>query len=155
VHIATNIRQFETTRPQTYISNKAAPPQGPEETTSERGLGTALAVGGLAAAALRRYWRKRQQKYSAAAPVSPVGPPYIPVAQCGTPGSRLIIHAAIYADKDVTNKVRSLLTPDQVFSLHPARLNDEFGDPWPNNGRKMFNVLYQYGDRPMEVWAGR
>ena len=70
-------------------------------------------------------------------------------------GPRLIIHGATYADMDVGAKVVALVTPDQVLSLECKKLNDEFGDPWPENGRKGFNVLYQYGDRPLEVWAGR
>jgi hypothetical protein len=70
-------------------------------------------------------------------------------------GSRLTIHGAAYADMDVTAKVIALVTPDQVLSLDCKKLNDEFGDPWPENGRKSFSVLYQYGDRPLEVWAGR
>jgi hypothetical protein len=70
-------------------------------------------------------------------------------------GPRLIIHGAAYADMDVAAKVMALITPDQVLSLDCKKLNDEFGDPWPENGRKGFNVLYQYGDRPLEVWAGR
>jgi hypothetical protein len=69
-------------------------------------------------------------------------------------GPRLIIHGATYADMDVTAKVMVLVTPDQVLSLACKKLNDEFGDPWPEN-RKGFNILYQYGDRPLEVWAGR
>jgi hypothetical protein len=68
-------------------------------------------------------------------------------------GPRLYIHAAAYADVDVTDKVRALITPDQVLTID--KLSDEFGDPWPEAKRKMFNVLYQYGDRPLEVWAGR
>jgi hypothetical protein len=68
-------------------------------------------------------------------------------------GPRLIIHAAAYADQDVTYKVKGLVTPDPVISIE--NLNDEFGDPWPEAKRKMFSVLYQYGDRPLEVWAGR
>ena len=70
-------------------------------------------------------------------------------------GPRLIIHGAAYADMDVAAKVMASVTPDQVLSLDCKKLNDEFGDPWPENGRKGFNVLYQYGDRPLEVWAGR
>lgn len=69
-------------------------------------------------------------------------------------GPRLIIHGATYADMDVAAKVMALVTPDQVLSLDCKKLNDEFGDPWPGNERKGFNVLYQYGDRPLEVWAG-
>jgi hypothetical protein len=66
---------------------------------------------------------------------------------------RLIIHGAVYADKDVTDKVRALVTPEQVLNF--GNWNGEFGDPWPENPRKAFSILYQYGDRPLEVWAGR
>jgi hypothetical protein len=68
-------------------------------------------------------------------------------------GPRLTIHAAAYADKDVTDRARALVTPDQVLAIE--NMTDEFGDPWPEAKRKMFSVLYQYGDRPLEVWAGR
>jgi hypothetical protein len=67
----------------------------------------------------------------------------------------LIIHGAAYADRDVAAKAMALVTPDQAFSFDFKKLNDELGDPWPENERKSFNVLYQYGDRPLEVWAGR
>jgi hypothetical protein len=70
-------------------------------------------------------------------------------------GPRLIIHGAAYADRDVTAKVIALVTPAQTLSLDCKKLNDAFGDPWPENERKSFSVLYQYGDRPLEVWAGR
>jgi hypothetical protein len=68
-------------------------------------------------------------------------------------GPRLIIHGAAYADKDVTDKVRSLVTSEQVLNF--GNYNGEFGDPWPENPRKVLSILYQYGDRPLEVWAGR
>jgi hypothetical protein len=68
-------------------------------------------------------------------------------------GPRLIIHAAAFADKDVTDRVRALVNPEQVLTIE--KMIDEFGDPWPEAERKMFSVLYQYGDRPLEVWAGR
>jgi hypothetical protein len=94
----------------------------------------------------------------------PGGPPPGPTTG-GGPGSffggppqsgpRLIIHGAAYADMDVAAKVVALVTPDQVLSLDCKKLNDAFGDPWPENERKSFSVLYQYGDRPLEVWVGR
>jgi hypothetical protein len=68
-------------------------------------------------------------------------------------GPRLVIHAAAYADRDVTDKVKARISPDQILTIE--NMNDEFGDPWPEANRKMFSVLYQYGDRPLEVWAGR
>lgn len=68
-------------------------------------------------------------------------------------GPRLYIHAAAYVDRDVTNKVRAMVTPQQELAIE--KMNDEFGDPWPEVEIKMFNVLYQYGDRPLEVWAGK
>lgn len=67
-------------------------------------------------------------------------------------GPRLIIHAAYFADKDVTEKVRMLVRPEQKISFE--KMKDEFGDPWPEAERKALSILYQYGDRPMEVWAG-
>jgi hypothetical protein len=65
----------------------------------------------------------------------------------------LTIHAAAFADVDVTAKVRARVSPEQVLTIE--NLTDEFGDPWPEAKRKMFSVLYQFGDRPLEVWAGR
>ena len=68
-------------------------------------------------------------------------------------GPRLIIHAAAYADVDVTDRVKARISPEQALTIDS--LTDEFTDPWPEAKRKMFSVLYQYGDRPLEVWAGR
>jgi hypothetical protein len=67
----------------------------------------------------------------------------------------LIIHGAAYADKDVTVRVMALVTLDQVFSFDFKKLNDELGDPWPENARKGFKFCTNTGDRPLEVWAGR
>ena len=67
-------------------------------------------------------------------------------------GPRLTIHAAAYADVDVTDRVRALVSPEQVLTI--KSMKDEFADPWPEVERKSLSVLYQYGDRPMEVWAG-
>ena len=69
-------------------------------------------------------------------------------------GPRLTIHAAAFADKDVTGGVRTLANTDQQISLQ-KKLTEEFGEPWPEAKRKGLSILYQYGDRPMEVWAGR
>ena len=66
-------------------------------------------------------------------------------------GPRLTIHAAAYADADVTDRVRALVSPEQVLTI--KSMNDDFGNPWPEVDRKSFTVLYQYGDRPLEVWA--
>jgi hypothetical protein len=71
----------------------------------------------------------------------------------GATGPRLHIHAAAYADRDVTDGVRSLVSADQKLTI--TNLFDEFGDPWPEAKQKGFNCLYQYGDRPLEVWASR
>jgi len=70
-----------------------------------------------------------------------------------TPGPPLHIHGAVFADKNVTELVRSLVTSQQTLSLQGEKLVEQFGDPWPEAGRKMFNVLYSYGDRPMELVA--
>jgi hypothetical protein len=69
-------------------------------------------------------------------------------------GPPLFIHAAAFADADVTDRVRRLVTHEQTISIECAKFKEEFGDPWPESDVKMFNILYQYGDRPYEVWAG-
>ncbi|KAH7227192.1 uncharacterized protein BKA55DRAFT_527211 [Fusarium redolens] len=68
-------------------------------------------------------------------------------------GPPLHIYGAVFADKDVTQIVRSLVTPQQTLQIKGDSLVEQFGDPWPEVERKMFNVLYSYGDRPMEVLA--
>ena len=68
-------------------------------------------------------------------------------------GPPLHIYGAVFADKDVTLMVRRLVTPEQSLILKGDDLVVKFGDPWPEVERKMFNVLYSYGDRPMELIA--
>ncbi|KAH7144414.1 hypothetical protein B0J13DRAFT_622962 [Dactylonectria estremocensis] len=68
-------------------------------------------------------------------------------------GPPLHIYGAVFADKDVTQIVRSLVTPQQTLQFKGDSLVQQFGDPWPEVERKMFNVLYSYGDRPMELIA--
>ena len=67
-------------------------------------------------------------------------------------GPRLIIHAATFADKDITETIRTLVSTEQQISFQ-KKFTEEFGDPWPEAKRKGLSILYQYGDRPMEVWA--
>ncbi|KAI5461887.1 hypothetical protein BGZ63DRAFT_356061 [Mariannaea sp. PMI_226] len=68
-------------------------------------------------------------------------------------GPPLFIYGAVFADKDVTQIVRSLVSPQQTLTLKGDKLVEQLGDPWPEVRRKMFNVLYAYGDRPMELVA--
>ncbi|KAF4435228.1 hypothetical protein FACUT_7332 [Fusarium acutatum] len=68
-------------------------------------------------------------------------------------GPLLHVHGAVFADKDVTQIVRSLVTPQQTLRIKGDSLIEQFGDPWPEVERKMLNVLYSYGDRPMELLA--
>ncbi|KAF4949195.1 hypothetical protein FGADI_9052 [Fusarium gaditjirri] len=68
-------------------------------------------------------------------------------------GPPLHVYGAVFADKDVTQIVRSLVTPQQTLQIKGDSLVEQFGDPWPEVERKMFNVLYSYGDRPMELLA--
>ncbi|KAF5647870.1 uncharacterized protein FTJAE_1553 [Fusarium tjaetaba] len=68
-------------------------------------------------------------------------------------GPLLHIHGAVFVDKDVTQIVRSLVTQQQTLQTKGDSLIEQFGDPWPEVERKMFNVLYSYGDRPMELLA--
>lgn len=68
---------------------------------------------------------------------------------------RLIIHAATFAGEDVTQKMQLLVQDDQSINISGGEMFDQFGDPWPNSGQyRELIVLYQYGDRPMEVLAG-
>ncbi len=115
------------------------------------GMAGALAVGG---ASNLLHHHHDQGGVSAGGPTSVGGTGSIAPFRSGSmhSGPPLIIHAAAYADMDVTDKVRARVTPDQVFSVE--KLSDEFGDPWPEVKVKMFSVLYQYGERPLEVWAG-
>ncbi|CAH0057548.1 unnamed protein product [Clonostachys solani] len=68
-------------------------------------------------------------------------------------GPQLHIHAAAFADKNVTDLVRRLVTPQQELLLKGENLVEKLGDPWPEVERKMFSVLYSYGERPMELLA--
>jgi hypothetical protein len=69
---------------------------------------------------------------------------------------RLIIHAATFCDADITQKVRNLVKDDQTFVTAGDKLVESFEDPWPESGKhRGFVVLYQYGERPMEVLAAK
>jgi hypothetical protein len=65
---------------------------------------------------------------------------------------KLYIHCAAYCDQDVTQQVRRMVTPGQVFEIDTGKLWEYWGDPWKNN-RKQFSVLYSYGQRPWELAA--
>lgn len=68
-------------------------------------------------------------------------------------GPPLYIYGAVFADNDVTQVIRSLVTPQQTLTLSGDALVKQLGDPWPEAERKQFSVLYAYGDRPMELVA--
>jgi len=151
----------QTPPPPAYANQPVPPPGAPSSSPGMGGLGKlamggaagmaagALAVGG-ASSMLHHY---HDQGGAPTAAGGGGGAMSSFLGGITHSGPRLIIHAAAYADKDVTDRVKALVTPDQVLSI--GNLNDEFGDPWPEAKRKMFSVLYQYGDRPLEVWAGR
>lgn len=64
----------------------------------------------------------------------------------------LHIHAATFADADVTRLVQAMVKPDQSFEISNNECYEKFGDPWVDGGlNRQFIVLYQYGDRPMEL----
>jgi hypothetical protein len=65
---------------------------------------------------------------------------------------KLYIHCAAYCDQDVTQQVRRMVTPGQVFEINTDKLWEYWGDPWKDN-RKQFSVLYSYGQRPWELAA--
>ena len=68
---------------------------------------------------------------------------------------RLTIHAATFAGEDVTQKVQLLVKDDQSINIPGDSMIDNFGDPWPGSGPcRELCVLYQYGDRPLEVLCG-
>ena len=64
----------------------------------------------------------------------------------------LYIHAACWCDQDITQKVRSMVTPQQTLSLRCDALTYHFGDPMPNR-RKQFSLLYSYGQQPWQLVA--
>jgi len=70
----------------------------------------------------------------------------------GSNAPRLNIICAAFADQDVTQQVRRMVTPDQKFEISTDDLVKTFGDPWPGN-RKQFSILYSYGQRPWELAA--
>jgi len=77
---------------------------------------------------------------------------FMPAALGGGNAPRLNIICAAYCDRDVTNAVRSMIKPGQIFEIDTYKLVETFGDPWPDN-RKQFSVLYSYGQRPWELAA--
>lgn len=79
--------------------------------------------------------------------------PITTVASPSQSGPPLHIYGAVFADVDVTQIVRSLVTRQQTLQIKGDALVQQFGDPWPEVERKMFNVLYSYADRPMELIA--
>lgn len=95
----------------------------------------------------------QQPTYSGGGIPPPMSGPMNPVGG-GAPGvPPLYIHAATFADKDITQLVRTRITRDQSLEFKGKELKNQFSDPWPGAERKSFIVLYQYGDRPMEVLA--
>jgi hypothetical protein len=63
---------------------------------------------------------------------------------------QLKIHAAVFADADITSKVQFLVTSYQRLVLDMTKAQFLFGDPWPNT-RKTLCILYQYEGQPMQL----
>ena len=144
--------------PTTY-PGQPMPPGGPSSGFGQGGLGQ-LAVGGAAGMAgalamngASNFLHHHQNQGGAPTTTGGSGGMGSFLGGLAYSGPRLHIHAAAFADKDVTNRVRELVTPEQTLVIE--KMHDEFGDPWPEVKRKMFSVLYQYGDRPLEVLATR
>jgi hypothetical protein len=121
---------------------------------------TGAATGGLLGTlsnSLKNNVARPQQAYPQATPSAGLGG-FMPAAFGGGNAPRLNVHCAVYADQDVTNAVRSMIKPDQIFEIDTNKLVEQWGDPWPDN-RKQFSVLYSYGNRPWELaaiseWSG-
>jgi hypothetical protein len=143
--------------PASYYPNQSQPPQSYQN--QQHGPGYyAMGAGAAAAAGAGMYPPHHHQQQQQPPPPAPMHSQnyYGGATQYQAPvssGPRLFIHGATFADKDVTEKVRSLVTSDQQISI--AKMTDTFGDPWPESERKSLTILYQYGDRPLEVWTGR
>jgi hypothetical protein len=146
-----------STPPPSYGPVPPAPPGGPPN-SSLGGLGK-FAAGGAAgvvgALALDEASHVFHQGGKDEAPPPPGGPPDSGIGSLfgrPTPSCpRLHIYGATISDKDVTDACRTKIDPDQ--SLKIGDMVKEFGDPWPENNVKQFTCLYQYGDRPLEIWA--
>lgn len=67
-------------------------------------------------------------------------------------GPPLHIHCAAYADRDITQTCRRLITNGTTLELDTDGdgLVKVFGDPWPGN-TKSISILYSYGQRPWEM----
>jgi hypothetical protein len=74
--------------------------------------------------------------------------------KCACYKPRLKIHAAVFADLDITDKVQSMVTVDQTLSLDCMRANEYFGSVWYGT-RKAICILYQYEGREMELLVTR
>jgi hypothetical protein len=72
------------------------------------------------------------------------------LGKCACYKPRLKIHAAVFADRDITAKVQSMVTVDQTLSLDGMRANEYFGSVWYGT-RKAICILYQYEGREMEL----
>ena len=116
--------------------------------------GAGAAAGAMAMNAGSNYPPRQYQQQPASPPVGGYGgmAQYQPMSS--NTGPRLIIHAAAFADKDITGAARTLAATEQQISFK-KNLTEQFEDPWPEAARKGLSILYQYGDRPMEVWASR
>jgi hypothetical protein len=67
-------------------------------------------------------------------------------------GPPLYVHGAIFGDRDVTELVRSMIDPQQKLTIKGTNaMREVLGDPWPEADYLALTVLYQFGDRPMEV----
>jgi len=58
--------------------------------------------------------------------------------------------AAASVDQDITQKLRSMVTPQQTLSIRADSLVYHFGDPWPDHC-KQFAMLYSYGTQPWQL----
>jgi hypothetical protein len=140
----------------------SALPLAQQQSGVDHGYGAAaLGAGVGAAAAYAGHEVSTQMHHQNSFGPSAAGPgpasAYVnPAVNSGKPP--LIIHAAVWSVADITQKIRMLVQPDQTVNIPVDKLVEEFGDPWPESGGRLhkgYAVLYQYGERPMEVLAGK
>jgi hypothetical protein len=81
---------------------------------------------------------------------SSIGKDYGTMQIPGAPPVTLTIVAMNYGGQDVSAKAQALVTTQQTWQIAPNNGNTLFGDPWVGY-RKSICLLYQYGNRPLEL----
>jgi hypothetical protein len=116
--------------------------------------GAAGLAGGLAVGEATNFFHHHNQNASNPPPAPGVGGGALSFfSNMTNPEQSLHILAATYSDKDVTYTATQMINSQQQLFLE--NIIEAFGDPWPEVQRKSFSAVYQYGNRPLEIFAGR